>query len=279
MRALSIIVLVACAASAPTAIPVASVSTPPLTASTQVGTASISGISIEPRSAAAITRADEGTARAMVVITDANAVCTNDSHPGSAEVFLSTMEDGAQVSLGTFPVVPFNTLRNGRGSFPMLLHWNSACAPERAERATSGAVTITRADGSSVDGTFDVAFPSGRVSGSFSAPACLPSNWESLCPTKQCNNGALVNESICTVDRNGIRGGDWLTYCVRRDDGHVSGGALRCSLMQNTPSCVYGVVGGKTRAACCPRGSKEPTDPGCIRSFSDMAGLSDLDRR
>jgi hypothetical protein len=44
------------------------------------------------------------------------------------------------------------------------------------EEATSGSVTYTTANGSTVTGSFDVTFPtSGHVTGTFSAPSCVRS--------------------------------------------------------------------------------------------------------
>ncbi|MFI5041837.1 MAG: hypothetical protein ACHQNA_08310 [Acidimicrobiales bacterium] len=59
----------------------------------------------------------------------------------------------------------------GRGFFGLYLTSDASCQTSSEVHMTAGTVDLTRAD-SSFEGTFDMSFPAGRMTGSFVAPLC-----------------------------------------------------------------------------------------------------------
>lgn len=74
-----------------------------------------------------------------------------------------------------------------------------------------------------------------------------------------CNGGVRAGTATCTAGPGETRSGEWLTYCTA-----TGGGAVRCSSRPNAPICVAANVDGVDRAACCPRGTTDPTAAGCV---------------
>jgi hypothetical protein len=75
------------------------------------------------------------------------------------------------------------------------------CTPSPATSATSGTIELTRAD-SSFEGTFDVTFPTGRMVGSFNAPACDdPTRYAGMTDA----GAACVSYPACDAGGSGVR--------------------------------------------------------------------------
>lgn len=71
---------------------------------------------------------------------------------------------------GTAPAP--GTIQVGAALDVQFAEYNQTCNSPAGESASSGSVTITKADSCGVEGTFDVTLNSDHVTGSFTAPTC-----------------------------------------------------------------------------------------------------------
>ena len=133
--------------------------------------------------------ASEGQSYRGISIVDVSGVCPrsqqNRDAPDSTSLILSLVSYDSSGNyltpgVGTYPIDSTGTVTAAAGA--VFDHVDQSCASTlqsteqyNGKYAASGSVTVTKADASELDGTFDLTMESGdHLTGSFKAPRCAP---------------------------------------------------------------------------------------------------------
>ncbi len=134
-------------------------------------TGTIGGRSVPDASALAILQSQPGNACAAILLSSDGSACgdllARHVPGGTSNLSYLFCEVGNAVTPGTYPLGPHSQAQSG------FVVQDSQCHDVVNVSASSGSVTLTSADASSLVGTFDLTFPGGdHVTGSFTAPVC-----------------------------------------------------------------------------------------------------------
>jgi hypothetical protein len=239
-----------------------------------IGAAKVTGLAFPVSGVAAQVRmfppergASTPSAHLEIVLSNEHDLCAPTKlHPGTSELALIVVQESS-VTPGTY-TVPQPKNYGPRYGLARMFAFDGTCNVRSKLKSLGGSVTIERIDPNVVSGSFEMVLSSGTVKGSFTAPICLPRDWQTLCPITECANGARVDEQTCTEDGHGTAAGEFFTYCKKDDVGHVTSGSTRCSASRSAPKCVAEIVDGRSHAACCPADRTRPSDPGCVATPS-----------
>jgi hypothetical protein len=111
--------------------------------------------------------ADPAGLRVGAIITSVGGACNATWEQGNPQnattLAVSVPQPGGAVTLGTFPI-----MQGAEAHFDV----PGTSSVEGAEEASDGTVTLTTSTADRIEGSFDLTFGDGHLTGSFSAPVC-----------------------------------------------------------------------------------------------------------
>ncbi len=109
---------------------------------------------------------------AVILISEKPNTCSS-AHLASATALELIMF--GDIAPGTYDIVSFADATGASGTVvAALTGYDATCASTSASPATAGTITITSASSTEIDGSANLTFADGRISGAFSAPICQP---------------------------------------------------------------------------------------------------------